>query len=186
MMAAPEMSPTLDDALRALDGAGVNGVISAAQLAAVRGFLEQLDDVRECPAVVLEPSQAELMEGAYQAGVRCADESGHVLVVSLPAFLAFQGHGVPSSRLSWRAKLEQLRARWFGPASRCSCGRYQHADLEQHEPQCVGYGLGQAALVFDNDELDQWKARALAAEKRIRDEQFARLFAAPYGEKQHG
>lgn len=87
MMHAPDMSPTLDDALRALDGASVNGVISATQLAAVRGFLAQLDDVREVPATVLDPAQAARMEGAYQVGVRCADESGHVLVVSLPAFL---------------------------------------------------------------------------------------------------
>lgn len=87
MMHAPEMSPTLDDALRALDGATVNGVMSAAQLAAVRGFLEQLDDMRDVSAVVLDPAQAAHMEGAYLEGVRCADESGHVLVVSLPAFL---------------------------------------------------------------------------------------------------
>jgi hypothetical protein len=40
--------------------------------------------VRDVPAVVLDRAQAEHMEGAYQAGVRCADESGHVLVVSLP------------------------------------------------------------------------------------------------------
>lgn len=88
MMHAPEMSPTLDDALRALDGAGVNGVISATQLAAVRGFLEQLDDVRDvAPVLVNGRALAEHLEGAYQAGVRCADESGHVLVMSLPAFL---------------------------------------------------------------------------------------------------
>lgn len=102
MMHAPEMSPTLDDALRALDGASVTGVICARQLAAVRGFLEQLDQVRDVPAVVLEPAQAALMEGAYQAGVRCADESGHVLVVSLPAFLEL----CPPQAPAWRERLE--------------------------------------------------------------------------------
>jgi hypothetical protein len=99
MMHAPEMSPTLDDALRALDGASVNGVINAAQLAAVRGFLEQLDDVRDvAPVLANGRALAEHLEGAYLAGVRCADESGHVLVMSLPAFLAMCPPPAPVAR----------------------------------------------------------------------------------------
>jgi hypothetical protein len=101
MMHAPEMSPTLDDALRALDGASVNGVMNTAQLAAVRGFLEQLDDVRDVRPVVLDRAQAEHLEGAYLAGARCADESGHVLVMSLPAFLALCPPPVPAPRSVW-------------------------------------------------------------------------------------
>lgn len=83
MTAAPEMVPTLDDALRALDGFPGR----PADVPLALAFLEQLNEVRDVPALVLDQAQREHMERAYQAGVRCADESGHVLVVSLPAFL---------------------------------------------------------------------------------------------------
>jgi hypothetical protein len=83
MPAAPDLFPPLDDALRALDDFPGR----PADVATARAFLEQLDQVRDVPAVVLDQAQAVLLEGAYQAGVRCADESGHVLVMSLPVFL---------------------------------------------------------------------------------------------------
>jgi hypothetical protein len=87
MRAAPEMVPGLDDALLALDG--FPGRVPDIGLA-VR-FLEQLNGVRDVPAVIPDQVQAAALEGAYQAGFRCADESGHVLVVSLPDFLAYAG-----------------------------------------------------------------------------------------------
>jgi hypothetical protein len=105
MMHAPEMSPSLDDALRALDGASVNGVISAAQLAAVRGFLEQLDEVRNVPPMIVGRAVAELLEGAYLAGARCPDESGRMLVMSVPAFVQLSAPlAVRSPRASWLAR----------------------------------------------------------------------------------
>jgi hypothetical protein len=187
--AAPEMAPSLDEALRAMGGRVPLG------LGVVDQFLARLDNVRECPAVVLDQAQAAFMEGAYLAGVRCADESGHVLVMSLPDFLALMGHGAPSSRLSWRAKVDQLRARLFRPrpAARLVRGKVPACSQDCNQgractcqPQTVGYALGQGALAFDSDELDHWKARALAAEKKIRDEQFARLFEVPHGGKYAG
>lgn len=83
MTAAPDLFPPLDAALRALDDFPGR----PADVATARAFLERLDDVRDVPALVLDQVQAEHMEGAYLAGVRCADESGHVLVMSLPVFL---------------------------------------------------------------------------------------------------
>jgi hypothetical protein len=83
MRAAPDLFPPLDDALRALDGFPGR----PADVATARAFLERLDEVRDVPAMVLDQAQAAHLEGAYLAGVRCADESGHVLVMSLPVFL---------------------------------------------------------------------------------------------------
>lgn len=95
MHAAPEMSPTLDDAIRAFDRSDQAGGLARQDFDILRQFFAQLDDVRDVPAVVLDPAQAAHMEGVYQAGVRCADESGHVLVVSLPVFLALCPPPVP-------------------------------------------------------------------------------------------
>lgn len=170
MRAAPEMVPSLDDALLALDG--FPGRVPDIGLA-VR-FLEQLNSVRDVPAVIPDHLQAAALEGAYQAGFRCADESGHVLVVSLPDLLAYVGHGAPSSRLSWRAKFRQLRARLFGPVPACSCGRYQHADPEQHEPDCTG-----PAYLGAREDAAIWKKRALEAEAKLRAQQLELVFAAP-------
>jgi hypothetical protein len=105
MRGAPEMRPSLDEALRAMGGSVPPG------LGVVDQFLAQLDELRECPAVVLDQDQAAALEGAYLAGFRCADESGHVLVVSLPALLAYVGHGAPAAptpRWPWLAKGVQL------------------------------------------------------------------------------
>lgn len=174
MRAAPDLFPPLDDALRALDGFPGR----PADVTTARAFLEQLDQVRDVPAVVLDQAQAEHMEGAYLAGVRCADESGHVLVMSLPVFLELCPPPAPARRVSVRDKLryrvnrplaclagilatcsvlalvldhDARASAWlaFGAAgwtllawamrrheAPCSCGRYQHADPEQHEPQC--------------------------------------------------
>lgn len=150
MMHAPEMSPTLDDALRALDGASVTGVMSASHLAAVRGFLEQLNDVRDVPAVMLEPAQAAALEGAYQAGVRCADESGHVLVVSLPSLLhLLQEKTIVSERTYVLDPAEWLIRRPFATlAAACSFAALAAA-LVDHDAEvaawlafgAVGWGL---------------------------------------------
>lgn len=115
-MHAPDMSPTLDDALQAWDRLARNQASNPlTDMARVRMFLDQLDEVRNVPAVVLDPEQSRHMEGAYQAGVRCADESGHVLVVSLPAFLELfpvprrDGLLAPFGRFAaWLVKRPQL------------------------------------------------------------------------------
>lgn len=189
MRSAPEMVPSLDDALLALDG--FPGRVPDIGLA-VR-FLEQLNGVRDVPAVLPDQHQAAVLEGAYQAGFRCADESGHVLVVSLPDLLAHLRDVEHAGRLArleagWLASFGRF-ARWVGrsgplgfvsaacavsslaaltfdhdvhaaawlafgalgwgllaarsrvwPGS-CSCGQYQHADLEQHEPECTRQAL---------------------------------------------
>jgi hypothetical protein len=214
MMHAPEMSPTLDDALRALDGASVTGVISAPQLAAVSGFLEQLDAVRGAPALLVHGrAVAEHLEGAYQAGARCADESGQVLVMNLPAFLSVCPPRAPAPERTlfpslglvlagvclliaantqnpwWLAASLCGAVAWLVglPASPCTqnCGQGDRCSC-MPPPAPVLTPTTHPWLAFDNDELDHWKARALAAEKKIRDEQFARLFAVPNGGKHAG
>lgn len=94
MYAAPEMSPTLDDALHALDelpGRPLN-------VGPVVRFLEQLESLGRAPAVALDQRAAELLEGAYQAGFRTADHGGQVLVVSVPVFLEYVGAAAPAPR----------------------------------------------------------------------------------------
>ena len=86
-MMAPEMSPTLDDALRAMETAGIN----PPDYSTAHRFLCQLDAVRGGVAEVLDSKQSALLEGAYQAGVRCADESGRVLVASPRVLLGLMG-----------------------------------------------------------------------------------------------
>lgn len=118
MRAAPDLFPPLGDALRALDGFPGR----PADVATARAFLERLDDVRECAPVVLDQAQAEHMEGAYLAGVRCADESGHVLVMSLPVFLELCPPPVPARSdqvLDWlfaRPVLALALALWIASA----------------------------------------------------------------------
>lgn len=212
MRAAPAMAPSLDDALRALETAGIN----FPDYRTVARFLHQLDDVRRGPAVLLDPEQAAALEGAYLAGFRCADDAGLLLAVSLPALLAYVGHGAPSSRLSWRGKLAAWRS--FAVLTWSLALAALAAAVLDRDLQATGWllmGASAAALVeskrrppaasactqncnqgractcqgvlaFDSEELDQWKARALAAEKKIRDEQFARLFEAPNGGKYAG
>lgn len=120
MRSAPEMAPSLDDALLALDG--FPGRVPDIGLA-VR-FLEQLNSVRDVPAVIPDQLQAAALEGAYQAGFRCADESGHVLVVSLPDLLAYVAAFAP--RVSRWARLRAWFAGLVPPTSctfDCNSGR---------------------------------------------------------------
>jgi hypothetical protein len=154
MRAAPEMSPNLDDAIVALDGGSVNGVISREQLATVRAFLEQLNDVRDVPPVLLDRAQGAALEGAYQAGVRVADESGHVLVVSLPALL---GLLQPTPRPTFRGWLARLL-----PASPCN------QDCEQGD-KCPSRSDLADQLIVAVRAANAWKARAEAAEAKIRN-----------------
>lgn len=140
MRAAPDLFPPLDDALRALDGFPGR----PADVATARAFLERLDDVRDVPALVLDQAQAEHMEGAYQAGVRCADESGHVLVMSLPVFLALCPPPVPARS---DQVLDWLFARPLVALAGALVLAALLAFLVDHEPEAGAYLLGAAAVV---------------------------------------
>lgn len=196
MPAAPEMSPTLDDAIRALDGFPAG----AADVGTAQRFLAQLDDVRDVPPVLVNGrAVAEHLEGAYQAGVRCADEAGHVLVMSLPTFLSVcppeqaapprSPWGVlPSAGLVVAGVCLLIAANtqnaWWLAASLCGAVAWVLAGLPSSAcTQNCGQGdrCSCAPAPMPAGELDHWKARALAAEKKIRDEQFARLFDVTNG-----
>lgn len=102
MGAAPEISPTLDDAIGAMDRVLRNpDTPPTVDMSRVCMFLDRLDDLRAGllrGRVALGRAQSEALEGAYRAGFRCLDESGHVLVVSLPALLAYIGYANPVAR----------------------------------------------------------------------------------------
>jgi hypothetical protein len=139
MPAAPDLFPPLDDALRALDGFPGR----PADVATARAFLERLDDVRDVPPVVLDKAQAEHMEGVFLAGVRCADESGHVLVMSLPVFLELCPPPVPA-----RADqvLDWFTARPLAAVALVLWGLATLAALADHDAVAAGWFLVAGAV----------------------------------------
>lgn len=115
MAAAPEMSPTLSEALNALDPYRREERLTPEAFLAWR-FLKQLEELSPAPgsvhAVPFDSHLAfsEHMEGAYQAGVRCVDESGQVLAMSLPVFVALTARRPSPKHTRFRRWLASLVA----------------------------------------------------------------------------
>lgn len=88
MVAAPELSPGLDDALRAVDGALAVGVMDRRQLATIRVFLESLHELKKGPRMVIDAKVLSiLLETATIAGARYVDNDGQVLAMRVPVFV---------------------------------------------------------------------------------------------------
>lgn len=164
---SPEFSPTLDDAIRALDRVIHAGRTPHPDLLLACRFLDLLDEVRNVPPVVqLNREQSELMEISYANGVRTADESGHVLVVSLPAFLGLMR---PILQPTIKGRLSAWFARLF-PPNPCNQNCAQGDKCPSRSDMADAYhGAREDAAI--------WKKRALEAEAKLRLQQLDQVFA---------
>lgn len=89
MNTAPDMEPSLDDAIRAVHA--LNTPFNShrvGDIETLRRFLLDMDYVPQEPPV-LGPRQLAALEAAYQAGFRVANHIGSVMVVRTEDYLAW-------------------------------------------------------------------------------------------------